>query len=545
MSFVAAMNSAPLTKEGVKGSVVYTEEGVGDLRTSLFQMIVRSLEESEIRRVIHQAFHSGRDKQYVMDFAVMAFQTRDIRGGKGERDVAYKMLLAIMYERHDLIEPLLRLIPEYGCWRDMWQLLKLVEKSSYEKLLAAVINVTKWIFFEDLAKLDKGYNTDLSLLGKWLPREGSTNDTIAKLLAGAFFPETTDENDRMKMYRKACVRLGRAISVVEQKMCGGKWREIVPANVPGRLMNKARKAFLNEVRGHKNKDGPEIPLRFPDNGDRMECRQNFLNHLEQVLAGKASINGANVVFPHEIVAKFLYTNGNRFSKADESLLQAQWDAIRNHTKQQGGLRGIVPMSDFSGSMNGIAMQVSLALGILLSEINHPAFADYLLGFDSEPSWISFKGMTHLSQKINYARKFAQGTSTNFEEACDLILRRLVEHNVPREEAPRDLLVLTDMGFDQACFSTSWKTHFQMIQANFAAAGYDAPRIVVWNLRAEYKDYYAQAHEDGVVVLSGWSPAVLKAIQKDGIEVRTPYDGLRELLDDARYDLVRSALDGLL
>ena len=46
------------------------------------------------------------------------------------------------------------------------------------------------------------------------------------------------------------------------------------------------------------------------------------------------------------------------------------------------------------------------------------------------------------------------------------------------------------------------------------------------------------------MLSGWSPAALKAIQHGGIEVRTSYDGMRILLDAERYDAVREALKGI-
>jgi hypothetical protein len=116
-----------------------------------------------------------------------------------------------------------------------------------------------------------------------------------------------------------------------------------------------------------------------------------------------------------------------------------------------------------------------------------------------------------------------------------------------------------MGFDAACSHSAyssytgnqytknvktqpWQTHFQMIRNNFEAAGYAAPRIVCWNLRAEYKDFHASAHEEGVVQLSGWSPAVLKALQANGVQVKTPYEGLRELLDAPRYDGVRDVMD---
>ena len=40
-SFVQAMNAPGLRKTGVKGSDVYTEEGVGDGRVALFQQLVR------------------------------------------------------------------------------------------------------------------------------------------------------------------------------------------------------------------------------------------------------------------------------------------------------------------------------------------------------------------------------------------------------------------------------------------------------------------------------------------------------------------------
>ena len=40
MAFVAAMNSPALTKTGVNGADVYTEEGVGDYRVTLFTMTI-------------------------------------------------------------------------------------------------------------------------------------------------------------------------------------------------------------------------------------------------------------------------------------------------------------------------------------------------------------------------------------------------------------------------------------------------------------------------------------------------------------------------
>jgi hypothetical protein len=210
------------------------------------------------------------------------------------------------------------------------------------------------------------------------------------------------------------------------------------------------------------------------------------------------------------------------------------------------------MCDFSGSMDGTPKEVSLALGILISEVASPAFKDHILTFDSTPTWHSFAGKQTLREKVESIGHLGQGLSTDFQAACDLVLRKLVENKVVPEDAPTDLLVLTDMGFDAAfkgpyaynVKEDKWETHFQMIRSNFQKHGYNPPRIVCWNLRPDYKDYHARSQEVGVVQLSGWSPSVFRALQSGGVPTMTPYDGLRSLLDNPRYDLVRNTLDSL-
>ena len=566
MAFVSAMNSAPLTKYGVKGSDVYTEAGVGDLRVALFQQLVRGISEATVSDTIHRAFKDpSATKTQLQDYAVMTFQTRDVRGGKGERDVFYAMLLALFNENPQAIAPLIRLIPEYGCWKDCWKLWERCSGTVHQaEIHSTVVDLAKWVYFEDLAKLER--KESLSLLGKWLPREKSKFHELAVRLADAFHPEIVDSKGRLRMYRKNCAKLNAALKTTEVSMCGRTWAEIEPSTVPGRLLKIARKAFLNEIverkgrpvrRGYTQPAAPKENLRHPDDADRMACREHFQALTKKALSGEVTMKAADVVYPHELVAKYMCCHSN--PSTDESdLLQAQWNAIRDKAAAESvSLQACVPMSDFSGSMDGVPVQVSMALGILISEINHPAFRGYLLGFDSTPSWIDLHDKPTLQSKVQHARRFAQGTSTDFQAACDLILRRLVEHKVPAADAPKDLIVFTDMGFDVASGANQygyytgngyshnvkkqpWETQVQMIRRNFADHGYTAPRIVLWNLRAEYKDFHAKADEEGVVILSGWSPAVLKAIPKNGVQVKTPYEGLRELLDDTRYDKVREA-----
>jgi hypothetical protein len=225
------------------------------------------------------------------------------------------------------------------------------------------------------------------------------------------------------------------------------------------------------------------------------------------------------------------------------VLEAQWIAIRDKVSGAGAMGRVLPMCDFSGSMSGVPLDVSMGLGILLSEINNTAFKNCMLSFDSTPHWITFRVDMSLVEKCREAICHGQGLSTNFEAALQLVLDRLVEHNVPACEAPEDIVVFTDMGFDAAAGAGQmgqWNTLVTNMKARFRAANYVMPRLVIWNLRAAFKEYHAKADETGVLMLSGWSPSAMKVIM-EGIKVQTPYEGMRAVLDDKRYDPVRAAL----
>ena len=63
-------------------------------------------------------------------------------------------------------------------------------------------------------------------------------------------------------------------------------------------------------------------------------------------------------------------------------------------KKSGDLGKCIAISDVSGSMAGIPMQVSIALGLVISELAHPAFRNYLLTFSEYPEWHKVVGETY-------------------------------------------------------------------------------------------------------------------------------------------------------
>jgi hypothetical protein len=236
-----------------------------------------------------------------------------------------------------------------------------------------------------------------------------------------------------------------------------------------------------------------------------------------------------------------------------------------------GLSRVVPMADVSGSMSGTPMLVSIALGILASEVTHESFRDKVLTFHERPSWHDLSGETSFVQK---ALKLAQadwGGSTDFYAAMQLIADVVREKKLGAGEIP-DLLVVSDMQFNEAVGHSAkgyWKLVGDNIKRMFSDLGLelhgrplDPPQIIFWNVRADTVGYPAAADDKGVMMLSGFSPALLKFVLSGEMEEEAvvgvdsagnavkekkqicPREALRKVLYDSGLDDVRNALDAM-
>ena len=543
--------------EGVKGSDVY--ESTGDPRVDLSVMLVRGLTAEKVAAGM-EAVLAMPTMAALEDLCVLLFQTRNIRGGKGERALAYDMLVALDKKQHGLSLALLPLFSKYGCWRDLF---KLAENKAFTE--AVMDLVVKQFALDNAAVVTEGGK--VSLLAKWAPREKSHGAPLAKLLAKRLSADSLVVSEKLKAYRKMVSALNKHIDTVEIKMCDRHFADIEPGHVPGRALQKYRRAFLNEASTWQ--DGKRVQRPGGEDRsseyDRVEAGRHFSEHFAAGAKGDVIIKGADTVYPHEVVQAVYQSHD--ISESERNLRLGQWLAFVAKAKEGGALKNCLAMCDFSGSMDGLPKMVSLALGLLIAEVSG---TNKILTFDSEPKWHTFEPDHNLYQKVASIGDIGQGLSTDFQKAMDLVLTDIKERRCRPEDVPKDLIVFTDMGWDQACSSSEkspytgnqyrnnvktapWQTHIQMIRENFRRAGEDMwgtpfqpPRIVIWNLRAEYSDFHARADEEGVVMLSGWSPALFKVLQEKGIEVLTPYAALRLQLDDPMYqpvrDLVRKHVD---
>lgn len=513
---------------GVKGSDVYST--TGDARVDLSVMLVRGCSGEIIWNGLDKILDMAKqDLQAFEDAFVLAFQTRNIRGGKGERSLALTMFQYLANKYPDLFNNhLLDLIPRYGSWRDVFALAAASTSSSPFTQKALIKMAADQIRKDEQTAPDQS----ISLVGKWAPAEKSEFGPIARELAYVLFPASASYSSRMKQYRQLTSKLNARVKTTEIKMCANTWADIVPKEVPGRCLHKHRKAFLN-VRSTNE-------VRYADRPDREICREHFEEFFAAAKRGDVKVNGADTMFPHEVIAYIL--RGNLLPQ-DQDLCRAQWKAFVEKAKEGGQLSRCLAMCDFSGSMDGLPKLICTALGLLIAEVSG---VNKIMTFDSTPQWHVFPEADIFERLQSIGPHLGQGLSTNFQAAMDLLLKDAVQRKLTPEQMPKDLIVFTDMGWDQATgqhsrYNTTregWETHLEMIRRNYRALGYEPPRIVVWNLRATYEDFHSEAEQEGVVMLSGWSPALFKILQEKGVQITTPLDALRAQLDDPMYDEIR-------
>ena len=544
--------SSKVQTVGMKGSDVYS--GSGNSLLDLSVLLVRGADQQRIEPLFLKALEEAED-----DAFVLAFQTRDIRGGKGERAL-FKMLFATALKaRPQLALAVLDLVPEYGCWRDLFSM-----------NIPQVLDLAAEQIIADAKSEDK----PISLCAKWAPREGK-NTEGAKALSAVLFPEEKRLSERLKRYRKLVAGLNRRLDTTEIKMCDRKFADIEPAKVPGLCLQKHMKAFLNESIKRSQ------VLRHPEDKDRMDCREHFQEHFKKAAEGKTKVNGSKTLYPHEVIKKLNTLNSRAYQEAspvqsivepsvdERNALVAVWNGMVADAKALGGLGRTIAMCDFSGSMlssncGDTPYWVSMALGLLISELTSAEFKDTFLTFDSDPMWQTLP-QGDIYTRMSSIGRVGQGTSTDFQKAMDLVLATLKEKRVRPGEEPKDLIVITDMAWDQAMGSDRvspytghsyrhavktalWQTHIQMIREAFKRAGEDMwgvpwtpPRIVIWNVAATCADFHATADTEGVIMLSGWSPSLFKVLTEEGARVQNPMEALRVILDSERYDLVRQRL----
>jgi len=332
------------------------------------------------------------------------------------------------------------------------------------------------------------------LASKWMPRKGPVANELRKYL-----------NLTPKAYRQLIVNLTK---VVEQQMCAREWSEINYNHVPSVAASRYMKAFTKRD------------------------AERYAEWKAGLKTGETKVN-ASVLYPYDVIKSISY--------GDREVSLAQWEALPNYL----GDDKILPMVDVSGSMScsvggqqGVGMtcmDVAISLGLYVADKQQGAFKDCWLTFTRDSHIDVLRG--NLLDKMNQMRSNV-GYDTNIESAFRSILQVATQNNLPAEEMPRYLLILSDMEFNPAYIGRNPVSAFALAQQMFSAAGYELPKIVWWNLNARQGasgNSPVKFDQNGTAMVSGFSPNIMKSIL--AAKNFTPRDIMLETVISKRYNCV--------
>jgi Mg-chelatase subunit ChlD len=551
-AFIKAFDSMALNRgftENGANCHLSTESPLLDL----FFEAVRDLSDAQLDTLI-TAVISTHDKASILHLFVMCFQTRDCRGGKGERTLAFKFFVRLFDTYPEVCLATVHLFPEFGSWKDMLQLLTLTTNDMLQnKVLDLYSTQLKADYTEATKPVDAAsavpYHPKLSLAAKYSPSEGkefaTAHPDLFKKFLEKLFPKCPSEKGlQQRLYRKMKTAINAKLATIEVMMCDDRFEDINMSSVPSVAMKKYRKAFLNE-------DLKSGEIRHPDNEGRMAARDNLLEAAAST-DPKKSIKGGQLT-PADIAKQFMrpeYSgSAQRLSDAEKQVLFAQWDDMRSKVAGKG--RPVVPVADVSGSMAGVPMENAVALSILLSEVTIDAFRDRVITFHEKPTWVDLSKATTLEQKVHTVQAAPWGMSTNMHAVFLLIVDVVRKNRLTADQVP-DLAIFTDMQFDTA-FGAGHMTHLELVTKMFHDLGMELhgvpmerPRITFWNLRAT-TGAPATGNAKNVMMLSGFSQSLLKYVLEDTPfePDPTPLETMMKVLNDERYNIVREIVSPLL
>ena len=217
-------------------------------------------------------------------------------------------------------------------------------------------------------------------------------------------------------------------------------------------------------------------------------------------------------------------------KLDE-VVEAQWKALPNYINE--GLN-IVAMADVSGSMRGRPMASSIALAIYLAQHNVGAYRNQYMTFTNNPHFINLREGCSLLEAVQKTASAGVGYSTNLMKGMEEILRVAIENRVPQNEMPKAMLVLSDNEIDRYYRpNTNWD-FMDTLEAKFRAAGYQCPKLILWNINAR-NDTFLSNRED-VILVSGQSASTFKNLIR-ALNGMTAYEYMVSILNGKAYDKI--------
>lgn len=506
MSFMDALENRMNVSVTENGSVGYstTKNALLDFNYKVPSM--RRMSDHDLNVEIDKLLKGVEDKEILFRYV---FYLRDVRGGMGERRVFRAIIKRMAQRNMEEVASIIPLIAEYGRYDDLFVL----KDTPFEEEMINFIFTT--LHFD---VLNTYKNKPITLLAKWMPSENASSQETKKL--ARYFRERLEISP--KVYRQLLSDLRDYLNVVEHRISWEEYSKIDYATVPSKANLRYAELFLKK-----------------DN----KRRTDFLKSLEK---GETKVK-SQTLYPSDVVSYVRENCAVRGSWYDRAvnkhteearvLANGMWKGLKDF----GKIGNTLVVVDVSGSMETKvsgkveAIDVSLGLGMYFAERNTAPFKDKVVSFSSRPVLHNIIS-GNVVGSLNSMLKMEWGNDTNIEAVFDLVLKTAKDANCSQEEIP-EILVISDMEFNY-CGGRDYAHDFDRIAKKFEMAGYKLPRVTFWNVSSRTNTIPMKENENGVVLVSGFSPSSIRAVMSGELD---PYKALLACFTVQRYDKVAEAI----
>lgn len=488
--FAKSIPETPTIEKTTTDNGAITLQSSGNDLLNLFVASVRGIDDVFLNELMEKA----SEESMLYTLKIIAY-VRDIRGGKGERDIGRRMFDWLLErDERQLYANMKVFIADYGRWDDGVHLRKSVARKHYIDLLANQLQ-------EDLVNMIE--MKPVSLAAKWVPSETSALNKKT----GIFFSLAKNMGIKPAVLRKTIISpLRKYIDVLERKMCAKEWDKIDYEKVPSVAMLRHGK---------------------PDHAFQRNDQIRFEEYKGRLVAGTAKIN-AGVLFPHDVLRQYLNAT------CPDIIVENQWNEMVLKMSEMGCLDNVLVLSDVSNSMEGTPMLISYTMGLLISALNtNSIFRNHVLTFETYPQLVNVSGDT-LFERLVKIKDAPWGGSTDICAAFKLLLEKVKTTDTPM---PDKIIVVSDMQFDEA--DKMYATNYESICEKFADAGYTVPHIVFWNVNGNTRDFQVESNAPNVSMISGFSVDILKCVLEG--KNPTPFDTMMAALNNPRYDAIHCVI----
>jgi len=432
----------------------------------LFTQLVRGINKNDLTNYLDKSWELSKIKTLAI-----IFNSRDRLKGKKEKEISNFCLLWLKIFHNDIYKKHIFIyINEYGCWNDLNYIIKKTKIHNYEyKLFAEQLK-------KDKELLENGEN--ISLCSKWVI---SPNNKRVIKIARHLFDDIKNYQER---YRKEFITpLRNKLDIIETKLCNKDWEQIDYSKVPAKALSIYKKSFIRN-----------------DN----EKYQIFLS---DILNNKTKLKISGLL-PHKIIKKYF---DFRLTNIDETL-ELEWRAFVDLYRNTDKFNGIIPIVDVSGSMFDCSSSVkpifvSIALGLLISELNSGYLHNKIMTFSRNPIFIDIEGET-LRDKIKSILQVPFGLNADFLKIADLIIEKSLSESL---FSYKKIICLSDMQSDVANSYNEDNNNHEIFMNKFKNKNLEIPELIYWNLSGKYNNYPIDISYENTSIISGFSEQLLTVI----------------------------------